>query len=182
MELFRLLGAGLLLLLGGCSTHYGLTEQQIANYIDDEVSFEQHLGVPGLLNAKASLTDISVTLGRSSEQAMDVEGQTRITVANPFFPIDARVHAAFSAEPYYEQSEGAVYLRNVQLRKLQTEPYAMAKAVEALVPQAVAILRNYLETKPVYVLDDSNWKEASIKKVGKSLQIRDHTLYFDAGL
>jgi len=182
MKLFRLLGAGLLLLLGGCSTHYSLTEQQIASYIDKEVSFEQRLAVPGLLNARASLTDIRVTLGRSDDKAMDVEGQTRITVANPFFPIDARVSAAFSAEPYYEPSEGAVYLRNVQLRKLQTEPDHMAKAVEALVPQAVAILRNYLETQPVYVLDDSNWKEASIKQVGKSLEIRDHTLYFNTGL
>ncbi|RJG49940.1 DUF1439 domain-containing protein [Motilimonas pumila] len=170
------------LLLSACSHTLSVSESELSHYINDHVSYQHEDGIPGLLYLKAELGQVKVKLGRAQADTMEVVAHSKIELQNPIQPFSGEVTVYFSAVPWYHAATGALYLKQVQLTKIESEPRELANDANKVLPQISQTVRAFLETQPVYVLDESKAKEAQIKAVGKEIVIKPGKIEFVAEL
>ncbi|MCE2572165.1 DUF1439 domain-containing protein [Motilimonas eburnea] len=168
--------------VAGCSQTYSLSEQEVAGYINEKVGYKHEEGIPGILYVKAELGQIEVSLGRNNSQAIQVSGTSKLELQNPIRPFTGKVTVDFSAKPWYSEKEGAVYLKEVALQQVRTEPADFGNEIAKLIPQVSQALQLFLQTQPIYVLDEQDSTEALIKKVGKEIKIKPGKIEFVMGL
>ncbi|MFO6423191.1 DUF1439 domain-containing protein [Motilimonas sp. KMU-193] len=168
--------------LAGCSQTYSLSEQEVAGYINDKVGYKHEEGIPGILYVKAELGQVQVSLGRNNSEAIQVSGTSKLELQNPLRPFEGSVTVDFSAKPWYSEKEGAVYLKEVTLQQVKTEPADFGNEIAKLIPQVSQALQVFLQTQPIYVLNEQDSTEALIKKVGKEIMIKPGKIEFVMGL
>lgn len=168
--------------LTACSHTLSVSESELSSYINDQVNYKHEDGIPGLLYLKAELGQVKVKLGRAQADTMEVVARSQIELQNPIQPFSGEVTVHFSAVPWYQAETGALYLKQVELTKVESEPAELAKDVNKVLPQISQTVRVFLETQPVYVLDESKAKEAQIKAVGKEIIIKPGKIEFVAEL
>jgi len=173
---------GLALLASACSHTYTLSEEEVATYINQHASFKLEDGIPGILFVKAELGKVEVKLGRDQADALQVSGTSSLELQNPLRPFKGQVTVDFSAKPWYNEKEGAVYLTNVTLTNVSSEPADLGKEVVKLIPQVSQALQVFLQTQPIYVLNEQDRNQAMIKKVGKEIVIKPGKIEFVMGL
>ncbi|GLP95991.1 DUF1439 domain-containing protein [Paraferrimonas sedimenticola] len=166
----RVLIALMALLLGGCASQYSISESELENYIEDKVSFETESVRTPLFATETSLNDIKVTLGHKAD-TMKVAATSKIKISNPIFPLSASIHAEFEAQPYYDPSQKALYLRQLELVKLESEPRELNQALAQITPQAINFLRYFLENQAIYRLDTKQWDQATLAKMTKQVKV-----------
>lgn len=72
-QLFSLVLASLT--LGGCAT-YSISEQEMTNYLTDNISFNQSVGVENVLYAQVAIDDLKVNIGRADADRLSVFANT----------------------------------------------------------------------------------------------------------
>ena len=82
-------------------------------------------------------------------------------------------------EPYYKKAEGKIYVRNVQLLELiinhkQVNDKAIANTIEK-------VIRQNLETIPVYRLNEKDFKKSLVKMMLKSIHTENDKLILTFG-
>ncbi len=177
LVLFTLIGW-----LAGCSQTYSLSEQEVAGYINQQVGYKHEEGIPGILYVRAELGQVQVSLGRDNSEAIQVSGTSKLELQNPVRPFSGKVTVDFSAKPWYSEKEGAVYLKEVTLQQVKSEPADFGNEIAKLIPQVSQALQVFLQTQPIYVLDEQDAKEAMIKRVGKEILIKPGKIEFVMGL
>ncbi|ABE53543.1 protein of unknown function DUF1439 [Shewanella denitrificans OS217] len=174
MKPLTLIGVMLLLLLTGCASQYSITESDIEQYLNKDMHFEVKQGNQ-LIGVSLKLNEIQVVLGQKPN-TMAVTAATVIRVNNPLLPIQARLKTTFEAEPWYDSKTKSVYLRQLNLVKVESEPKDIERYIAQATPQLMGFLRNYLQTQPVYTLDVNDSNQALMAKMTKALEVHQGKL------
>ncbi|ABK50125.1 protein of unknown function DUF1439 [Shewanella sp. ANA-3] len=160
---------GLSVLLGGCVTQYSISEHEMEQYLSKEIHFEVKQGNQ-LVGAQVRINDISVRLGEKPD-TMSVSAATQVSITNPIFPLKAQLSTTFEAKPWYDSATHSVYLRQLELVKVESTPKDIEKAISSATPQVMGYLRHFLENQPVYVLDTKDSNQALMAKMTESIQV-----------
>ncbi|MCU7995341.1 DUF1439 domain-containing protein [Shewanella glacialipiscicola] len=168
-KLSRTICLGLTVLLGGCVSQYSITEQEMEQYLSKEIHFEVKQGNQ-LVGIDVRINDISVKLGQKLD-TMSVSASTKVSINNPIFPLNAKLTTTFEAKPWYDSATHSIYLRQLELVKVESTPKDIERAISSATPQVMGYLRQFLENQPVYVLDTQDSNQALMAKMAESLQV-----------
>lgn len=167
------------LMMSGC-TSYTITEQDVSQYLNEEIEYNHELGLPGLLYATLHLDDVAVKIGRVAENRIDVEAAA--TGELEIFSQDNKeldLLLNFSAIPFYDKDRGAIYLKNVRLEKLDSKSYPIDDHLQKVVKPLVSVVSLFLTNEPVYKLKDSKLAESLIKAAEPNLLIKNNSMIID---
>ncbi|MFT5235120.1 MAG: hypothetical protein ACI90A_000482 [Shewanella sp.] len=159
-----------MLLLTGCVSQYNITEAELEGYLSDEIHFEVKQGNQ-LFGIEMRISNIDVKLGHKAD-TMSVTADSIIKVKNPLVPFKANMKTTFEAKPWYDAHSHSVYLRQLKLISIESDPKDIEKAVKQVAPQMMGFLTNFLETQPVYVLDTSESHQALIAEMTKRIEVK----------
>lgn len=168
-KLSRTICLGITVLLGGCVSQYSISEHEMEQYLRKEIHFEIKQGNK-LVGAEVRINDISVRLGAKPD-TMSVSAATQVSIKNPIFPLSAKLTTTFEAKPWYNSATHSVYLRQLELVKVESTPKDIEKAISSATPQVMGYLRQFLENQPVYVLDTKDSNQALMAKMTESIQV-----------
>ena len=86
----------------------------------------------------------------------------------------------FSAVPYYNPDEGAIFLNRIKAEALRVTPDELGLfSNNLLLAPIVDIVGQLLATQPVYRLDENDFKQSLVKKMKPELVIKNHQLVVD---
>ncbi len=160
---------GLTTLLSGCVTQYSISEREMEQYLSKEMHFEVKQGNQ-FVGAEIRINDITVKLGNKPD-TMSVSAATQVSINNPLLPLKAKLATTFEAKPWYDSVSHSVYLRQLELVKVESTPKDIEKAISMATPQLMSYLRTFLENQPVYVLDTKDSNQALMAKMTESIQV-----------
>ncbi|MGL4207555.1 MAG: DUF1439 domain-containing protein [Aeromonadaceae bacterium] len=150
-----------------------ITEQQLTEYVNQKVKYEQQYGLPGLFDASIKLDRMTVALGRQTADLANVTGVGNFTLTLPNKPtVAGRIQANFEAKPRYEVKEGAVYFDNFALKSYELEPAALKQQFAPLVGYLVNSLEQRLRKQPAYRLNEQDKDQAWLKAHVVSMQMQ----------
>ncbi|KJG02910.1 DUF1439 domain-containing protein [Photobacterium angustum] len=164
----------------GCSS-YGVTESEMQNYINKETNVERSVGIQGIAYATGKFEKVKVGIGRVADNrvSVDTTASAQLELAGQP-PQDIVVKANFSAIPYYNQDEGAIYLRGLNIESLAIKPEKFNNMLtKPVITPFVSLIGQVLSTKPVYKLDENELKQALLKSTKPELVIKNHQLVLD---
>ncbi|OBT08005.1 hypothetical protein A9264_05940 [Vibrio sp. UCD-FRSSP16_10] len=169
----------LLSLISGCAS-YSITEQEMTDYLHDNVSFEQSVGIENLMYAQVSVTDLQVRIGRSDAERISVFASTNAKVqmfssATQNVALDLE----FSAIPEYDAQSGEVSLKSIRLEEFTEKGAQLDPDIKRLIKPAVSMIGHGLSQHPVYQLDTHVVQEALIKSAEPNLVIKDNKLVIE---
>ncbi|EDP99609.1 DUF1439 domain-containing protein [Shewanella benthica] len=159
-----------LLFLTGCVSQYSITENELEDYLSEEIHFEIKQGNK-LFGIDMHINNIEVKLGHKAD-TMAVSATSVIKVRNPLMPFEAELEATFEAKPWYDATNHSVYLRELKLVEIKSSPKDFDKAIQQFSPQLMRFLTQFLETQPVYVLDTNESNQALIAEMTKRIQVQ----------
>ena len=172
------LGAAALLfagLLAGCNqlTQYTLSEQQVNEYLQKHNDFQKQLGVPGLVDAKITLTNLNSQIGRAEPGKVTLTGNASVEVTSLFGPQKADMTLTLKAQPSFDKAQGAIYLKDMEVVDYTIQPEKMQSVMKGLMPYLNQSLKSYFDQKPAYVLNgDKSKGEAMAKKLAKGIEVK----------
>ena len=162
-------------ILSGCNqlTQYTISEQEINQALQKRNNYEKDIGVAGLVNAHIVLNDLSSQIGREEPGKITLSGNAKINVNSLFGPQQADMQLKMKAQPFFDQQQGAIYLRDLEIVDAQVQPEKMASIMKTLTPYLNQSLKSYFNQKPAYVLSEDRTKAESLaKKFAKGLEVK----------
>jgi hypothetical protein len=162
-------------ILSGCNqlTQYTISEQEINQALQKRNNYEKDIGVAGLVNAHIVLNDLSSQIGREEPGKITLSGNAKINVNSLFGPQQADMQLKMKAQPFFDQQQGAIYLRDLEIVDAQVQPEKMASIMKTLTPYLNQSLKSYFNQKPAYVLSEDRSKAESLaKKFAKGLEVK----------
>ncbi|MEG3112918.1 lipoprotein [Pantoea sp. T14] len=166
-------------ILSGCNqlTQYTISEQEINQALQKRNNYEKDIGVAGLVNAHIVLNDLSSQIGREEPGKITLSGNAKINVSSLFGPQQADMQLKMKAQPFFDQQQGAIYLRDLEIVDAQVQPEKMASIMKTLTPYLNQSLKSYFNQKPAYVLSEDRSKAESLaKKFAKGLEVKQGQL------
>jgi hypothetical protein len=170
LALNKLVTLGLSLLLGACATQYSVSEAEMQQYLNRELRIDAKQS-KGPMGAEFRLLDVKVRLGEKPE-TMAVSAHSRITLKTPLMPLSANLRATFEAKPWYNSDNHSIYLRELKLVEVESDPRELQQALNLVSPQLMAAISRLLETQPVYVLDTKDSNQALMAKMTKRIEVQ----------
>jgi len=173
-----LFALGALLLAGlvtGCNqiAQYSISEQEINQALAKHNNYEKQIGVAGLADAHITLTDLSSQIGREEPNKVTLVGNARVNITSLFGPQKADMKLTMKAQPVFNQQEGAIYLKDMELVDVQVQPEKMQGVLKTLTPYLNESLKSYFNQKPAYVLSTDRSKAESLaKRFAKGLEVK----------
>jgi hypothetical protein len=161
--------------LSGCNkfTEYQLSEQDVNAYLQKHNDFKKDIGVPGLMTATMTLSDLNSQIGRTEPDKIRLSGNARVNIETLFGSQQADVKLTLQAQPYYDKAQGAIYLKDMHLVDYQVQPEKLQSTFKALTPYLDQSLKSYFDQKPAYVLDPQrSQSEALAKKLAKGIEVK----------
>lgn len=172
------LGAAALMfagLLAGCNqlTQYTVSEQQVNDYLHQHNDFQKQLGVPGLVDAKITLTNLNSQIGRAEPGKITLTGDASVDITSLFGPQKADMTLTLKAQPSFDKEKGAIFLKDMEVVDYTIKPEKIDSVMKGLMPYLNQSLRSYFDQKPAYVLNGDHSKgEAMAKKLAKGLEVK----------
>ncbi len=178
-NVIKVLSLPLILLFSGCAS-YSVTEKDMTDYLHDNVSFEQSVGIENVMHAFVSIHDLEVNIGRADADRVSVLANTsaKVQVWNQA-ERNLELDLEFSAVPQYDKETGEIYLKSLRLDRFDEESQLLTPEVKKLLKPAVSMIGTALSQYPVYKLDSSKVEEALIKTAEPNLVIKDHKLVIE---
>lgn len=163
-------------LLSSC-TSYSVTEGEVQQYLDEKASFERTVGIKGLIYANVKFDDIKVGIGRVANNRinLDAKSQAKVSIYGQK-PQQVLLNINFSAIPYYDKEEGAIFLNDLEVEDLNIEPNTQNLPDKELLSPIVEMIGQFLLTRPVYRLKDDDFKQSMLKTAKPELLIKNHAL------
>ncbi|MBE5253023.1 lipoprotein [Mixta mediterraneensis] len=165
----------LAVMLSGCNqlTQYTISEQEINQALQKHNNYAKDVGVAGLINAHIVLNNLSSQIGREEPGKITLSGEAKINVSSLFGPQQANMQLKMKAQPYFDQQQGAIYLRDLEIVDAQVQPEKMASVMKTLTPYLNQSLKSYFDQKPAYILSEDRSKAESLaKKFAKGLEVK----------
>ncbi|MGJ0478555.1 lipoprotein [Pantoea agglomerans] len=163
------------LLVSGCNqlTQYTISEQEVNQALQKHNNYEKDIGVSGLVNAHIVLNNLTSQIGREEPGKVTLSGNAKINVTSLFGPQQADMQLKMRAQPVYDQQQGAIYLRDLEIVDAQVAPKKMASIMKTLTPYLNQSLKSYFDQTPAYVLSaDRSKGESLAKKFAKGLEVK----------
>ncbi|WP_455818060.1 lipoprotein [Pseudomonas cerasi] len=173
-----LFGLSALLLAGlvsGCNdiAQYSISEQEVNQALVKHNNYEKNIGVSGLADARITLSDLSSQIGREEPNKITLTGKANVNISSLFGPQQAEMTLRMKAQPVFNQQEGAIYLKDMELVDVTVQPEKMAGVLKTLTPYLNESLKNYFNQKPAYVLSTDRSKAESLaKRFAKGLEVK----------
>lgn len=164
-------------ILSSCAS-YSVTEGEIQDYLDSRASFERTVGIKGLAYANVKFSDIKVGIGRVADDrvSLDAKSQAKIMISGQQQQ-DIAIDVSFSAVPYYNKEEGAIFLNDLEVESLDLTPDELTNfASKQLLSSIVEMVGQFILTQPVYRLDEDDAKQSLLKTARPELLIKNHSL------
>ncbi|MCZ4058717.1 lipoprotein [Pantoea sp. LMR881] len=161
--------------LSGCNklTQYTISEQEVNQALQKRNNYEKDIGVAGLVNAHIVLSNLTSQIGRDTPGTVTLSGKADINVSSLFGPQQADMQLKMRAQPVFDQQQGAIYLRDLEIIDAQVQPEKMASIMKTLTPYLNQSLKSYFNQKPAYVLsEDRSEAESLAKKFAKGLEVK----------
>lgn len=160
------------LLLAACATtQYNVSESDINRYLNDKIAFEKELGIPGIMSGKISLDDLTSRIGRSQADKVELDAAGDLQMTSPLGSQQMKVHLSLRARPDYVAEQGAIYLRDLEVLSVRTEPAEVGAALTPLLATFNQSVSQLLSQTPVYRLDGNRANEAMIKDKVQALKV-----------
>ncbi|MDX1302817.1 DUF1439 domain-containing protein [Photobacterium sp.] len=173
----HIISAIIALLIAGCAS-YSVTESEIQDYLDSRTNFERTIGIKGIAHANIIFNDIKVGIGRIAEDRVNLDAKSQAELMITGQPKQkVEVDISFSATPYYDEDEGAIYLNDLNVESLNVTPDDLGIfANKQLISPIVAIVGQFLSTRPVYRLNENDIKQSLLKTAKPELIIKNHEI------
>ncbi len=162
------------MLLSGCNklTQYTISEREVNTYLQKHSDFKKNIGIPGVADARIQVTDLASQIGRTEADKVRLSGNARVDIDTLWGSQQADVQLTLQAQPYYDKSRGAIYLRDMRLLDYRVQPETLASTFSALSPYLDLALKSYFDTQPAYVLDaDRDKNEALAKRLAQRIDV-----------
>ncbi|OON40704.1 hypothetical protein BTJ39_06365 [Izhakiella australiensis] len=163
------------MLLSACNqlTQYTISEQEVNQALQKHPQYEKQLGVAGLVDAHITLSDLQAAIGREEPNKVTLTGKADVNISSLFGPQQAQMTLKMKAQPAYNQPEGAIYLKDLEIVDVQVQPEKMASVLKTLTPYLNQSLKDYFNQKPAYVLSSDGSKAESLaKRFAKGLEVK----------
>ncbi|MEN2827812.1 putative lipoprotein YceB [Mannheimia haemolytica] len=85
----------------------------------------------------------------------------------------ASIHLNMDTTPYYDPQKGALFLKDVRLLSWSATPAKYQAELQMFLPVLADGLSSFLNSTPVYTLDENKTKEAMVKKFGKAIVVEN---------
>lgn len=163
-------------LLSSCAS-YSVTEQEVQDYLDDRSGFEKTVGIKGLAHANIKFENVKVGIGRVANDRvnLDADSQALISIQGQS-PQQLQIKVSFSAVPYYDKEEGAIFLNELNVEDIDIQPNELNLPSKQLLSPIIEMVGQYLLTRPVYRLSDEDFKQSMLKTARPELLIKNHEL------
>ncbi|MBR9728695.1 DUF1439 domain-containing protein [Shewanella intestini] len=155
--------------LAGCASQYSISEREIEQHLNKKMHFSVDQG-NRLVGLAITLNDMNVSLGDKPD-TISLSAVADIKVTNPLFPLKAGLIATFEAKPWYDKNTKAIYLKQLQLLNVKAEPEELQEHLAVVIPPLMTFIRGYLESKPVYILDESDSRQALMAKLATEIKV-----------
>ncbi|MDV5167489.1 DUF1439 domain-containing protein [Photobacterium rosenbergii] len=164
------------LILSSCAS-YSVTEREIQDYLDDRSGFERTVGIKGLAHANIKFENVKVGIGRVSSDRvnLDADSKAQISIQGQSTQ-DLQIKVSFSAIPYYDKEEGAIFLNDLSVEEIDIQPNELNLPSKQLLSPIIEMVGQYLLTRPVYRLSDEDFKQSMLKTARPELLIKNHEL------
>lgn len=172
---FGLMALTFIGLLAGCSklTQYSISEQEVNQALQKHNNYEKDIGVSGLANAHIVLSNLSSKIGREEPNKVTLTGTAKVDISSLFGPQQAEMNLTLKTQPIFDQQQGAIFLKDLQIVDAQVQPEKMQSVLQALTPYLEQSLKSYFEQHPAYVLSaDRSKAESMAKKFAKGLEVK----------
>ncbi|MGF1731503.1 DUF1439 domain-containing protein [Photobacterium kasasachensis] len=163
--------------LSSCAS-YSVTEAEIQDYLDSRAAFERTVGIKGLAYANVKFSDIKVGIGRVADDrvSLDAKSQAKLMISGQRQQ-EVAIDVSFSAVPYYDKDEGAIFLNDLEVESLELTPDELTSfASKQLLSSVVEMVGQLILTQPVYRLDEEDTKQSMLKTAKPELLIKNHSL------
>lgn len=175
--MIRLLAVSALLLLSGCVSQYSISEGEMASYLNKEIGLEVKDN-SGPLGARVSVNQIEVKLGHKAD-TMAITATSLAEVKTPLIPLRATLTTTFEAKPWYDKQAHGVYLRDLQLVDVSANPAELKRLLQDLAPELMRVVRSFLESQPVYVLDTQDSAQAKLAEMTERITVKPGKLVLE---
>ncbi|WP_375749047.1 DUF1439 domain-containing protein [Vibrio sp. HN007] len=168
-----------LLTLGGCAS-YSISEQEMTDYLQENVALEQSVGIENVMYAQVAVDDLNIKIGRADAERISVFANTNAKVtllSSQNLGLDLDIE--FSAIPEYNKESGEIFLKSLRLEKFEEKNKQLTPEIERFLKPAVSMLGSALSNQPVYKLDSNKVQEAMLKSTNPNLVIKDHKLVIE---
>ena len=163
------------LLVSGCNqlAQYSLSEQEIHQYLQQHNDYQKQLGVPGVVDAHITLTELTSQIGRAEPGKVTLSGTAKVDISSLLGKQQADMKLTLKAQPVFNKDEGAIYLKDMELVDYSVQPEKLQTVLQTLTPYLNQSLKSYFDQKPAYVLNpEHSNKEALAKKLAKGIEVK----------
>ncbi|WP_042859720.1 lipoprotein [Dickeya sp. NCPPB 3274] len=163
------------LLISGCNqlAQYSLSEQEINQYLQQHNDYQKQLGVPGVVDAQITLTELTSQIGRAEPGKVTLSGNAKVDISSLLGKQQADMKLTLKAQPVFNKEEGAIYLKDMELVDYSVQPEKLQTVLQTLTPYLNQSLKSYFDQKPAYVLNpERSNKEALAKKLAKGIEVK----------
>lgn len=165
--------------LSGCVS-YSISEQEMTDYLNQNLKLEQAVGIEDVLYAKVSVDDLKVNIGRSDTERVAVYANTTAELNMMNQPdINLDLDIEFSAIPSYKKETGEVFLKSLRLERLDEDGSVLTPEIRQLIKPAVALIGNAVSNYPVYQLDETTVKQSLLKSSNPEVKVENNKLVID---
>ncbi len=186
MKLFIKIALSLIL---SCPSAYGalfsISEADINQTLAEQLAEKvpaRSVGFPPLFKLDYQIQQLETQIGRSEAKKVDVityiDG--KLTGKGRTEQITLRLKA--DTLPYLNTEKGAIFLKETRIIDWSVTPNKYQRELHMIMPLLSEGVTQLLNTIPVYTLDESQAKEALIKRFGKAIHVERGELRLETGI
>ncbi len=153
-------------LLTACNqlAQYTISEQEINQALQKHNNFAKDIGISGLVSAHIVLSDLNSEVGREEPNKVTLSGNAEVNISSLLGTQHATMKLKMKTSPFFDQQQGAIYLKDLEIMESQIQPEKMQPVLQSLIPYLNQSLKSYFDQKPVYVLSTDRSKAESLAK------------------
>ncbi|MEG9475550.1 DUF1439 domain-containing protein [Mannheimia indoligenes] len=163
-----------------------ISEQEINDYLatklSEKVPLQDKVGIPQLFELDYRLHSLTSQIGRTKEKKVAISGAVDGILKARGKKYDASIHLNMDTTPYYDPQRGALFLKDVRLLSWSATPAKYQSELQMFLPMLAEGLAGFLNSTPVYTLDESKMKEAMVKKFGKAIVVEDGNIRLETSI
>lgn len=163
-----------------------ISEQEINEYLattlSEKVPLQDKVGIPKLFELNYNLHSLTSKIGRTAEKRVAVSGIVDGILKARGKKYDATIHLNMDTTPYYDPERGALFLKEVRLLSWSAMPAKYQSELQMFLPMLADGLASFLNSTPIYTLDESKMKEAMVKKFGKAIVVENGSLRLETSI
>lgn len=166
--------------------NFSVSEQEINAYLttklSEKVPLQNKVGVPHLFELDYNLHSLNSQIGRTTEKRVAVSGVIDGMLKARGKKYDTSIELNMDTTPYYDAEKGALFLKDIRLLSWSAKPEKYQDELQMFLPVLADGLNSFLNSNPVYILDESQMKEAMVKKFGKAIVVENGRLTLETSL